>query len=122
MVAAITRMSTSDRLGRADALDLAVLEHAQQLHLHAERQLADLVEEDRAAVGRLEEPLRSRSAPVNAPRTWPKSSLSSSVGASVVQLQMTNGLVARAATGRGARARPSSLPVPLSPVISAVVG
>src|SRR5437016_7795896 len=47
----------ADRVGGADALDLAVLEHAQQLHLHAERQLADLVEEDGAPVRRLEEAL-----------------------------------------------------------------
>ena len=46
-----------DGIGGADPLDLAVLEHAQQLHLDAERQLADLVEEDGAAVRRLEQPL-----------------------------------------------------------------
>src|SRR5262249_43045962 len=33
----------------ADALDLATLEHAQDLRLQIERELADLVEEDRAA-------------------------------------------------------------------------
>src|SRR5437667_4713324 len=44
-------------IGAADALDLAVLEHAEQLHLDAERQLADLVEEAGAAVRRLEQPL-----------------------------------------------------------------
>ena len=38
-----------------DALHLAGFEHAQQLGLHRERQLADLVEEDGAAVGQLEE-------------------------------------------------------------------
>src|SRR5690606_15857444 len=38
----------------ADADDLALLEHPQQLGLEVERQLADLVEEDRAAVGLLE--------------------------------------------------------------------
>src|SRR6185295_3274280 len=44
------------RLQRADALDLSRLENAQQLRLHGQRQLADLVEEQRAAVGRLEQP------------------------------------------------------------------
>ena len=39
----------------ADAPHLAVLEHAQQLGLRARRQLADFVEEQRAAVGFLEE-------------------------------------------------------------------
>ena len=37
-----------------DALELAVLEHPQQLGLQVERQLADLVEEQRAAVRDLE--------------------------------------------------------------------
>ena len=47
----------------ADALELALLQHAQQLRLRLERQLADLVEEQRAAVGELEAPaalLRAR--------------------------------------------------------------
>ncbi len=38
----------------ADALELALLQHAQQLRLRLGRQLADLVEEQRAAVGQLE--------------------------------------------------------------------
>ena len=40
----------------ADALELARLEHAQQLGLQAERHVGDLVEEERAAVGELEAP------------------------------------------------------------------
>ncbi|MCY1355441.1 hypothetical protein D9M69_418610 [compost metagenome] len=44
------------RLVGAQALDLAVLQSAQQLGLDRQRQLADLVEEQRAAVGRLETP------------------------------------------------------------------
>ena len=43
-----------DRLGAADALELALLQHAQQLDLHLQRQVADLVEEQGAAVGELE--------------------------------------------------------------------
>ena len=39
-----------DDLRAADAADLALLERAQQLRLQLERQLADLVEEQRAAV------------------------------------------------------------------------
>jgi hypothetical protein len=46
----------ADGLGRADAPDLAFLEHAQELGLHERRHLADLVEEDRPAVGLFEEP------------------------------------------------------------------
>ena len=44
----------ADRLVAADALELALLQHAQQLDLGLERQLADLVEEQRAAVRQLE--------------------------------------------------------------------
>ncbi len=40
----------------AEPPDRLLLEHAQELHLQPERQLADLVEEERAAVGFLEEP------------------------------------------------------------------
>ena len=54
LVAATTRTSTSIGLVAADALDLALLEDAEQLGLHRRRQLADLVEEERAAVGQLE--------------------------------------------------------------------
>ena len=43
-----------DHLRAADAADLALLERAQQLGLQLERQLADLVEEERAAVRLLE--------------------------------------------------------------------
>ena len=42
------------RSGAADALDLAGLDHPQQHHLHLGRGLADLVQEQRAAVGALE--------------------------------------------------------------------
>ena len=49
-------MRTSTLMGAraADALELALLEHAQELHLGHRRELADLVEEQRAAVGQLE--------------------------------------------------------------------
>ena len=43
--------------GVADPPNLAVLEGAQQLRLERERQLGDLVEEERAAMRRLEQPL-----------------------------------------------------------------
>jgi hypothetical protein len=47
----------------ADALELALLQHAQQLHLDGRGDLADLVEEERAAVGLLEAPLAPRPRP-----------------------------------------------------------
>src|SRR5439155_109224 len=42
------------RRAAADAQDLALLQHAQELHLDVGRDLGDLVEEERAAVGALE--------------------------------------------------------------------
>ena len=53
-VAATTRTSTVSASFDADALEAPLLEHAQELRLDRERQLADLVEEERAAVRRLE--------------------------------------------------------------------
>ncbi len=45
----------ADRLGAADRPDLAVLQRAQQLRLHLGPHVADLVEEQGAAVGHLEQ-------------------------------------------------------------------
>ena len=42
------------RAGRADALEIAGLEHAQQLRLQVQRDVGDLVEKQRTAVGELE--------------------------------------------------------------------
>ena len=47
-------------LRAADPAELALLEHAQQLGLEVERQLAELVEEHGAAVGQLERALAGR--------------------------------------------------------------
>ena len=80
LVAATKRTSIGRGLTAADAQHLARLEHAQQLGLHRQRQLADLVEEHGAAVGASRAGRAwSASAPVNAPFSWPNSSLSSSV-------------------------------------------
>src|SRR3954466_14966776 len=43
-----------DRLAAADALDRPVLDRAQQLHLHRQRYIVDVVEEQRAALGHFE--------------------------------------------------------------------
>ena len=60
------------------------------------------------------------SAPVNAPRMWPKSSDSSSVSGSAPQLRATNGRSRRSEWKCSARAI-SSFPVPDSPVTSTVL-
>ena len=46
-----------DRVDAAEAHELALLDHAQQLGLRLERDVADLVEEDAALVGDLEQAL-----------------------------------------------------------------
>ena len=59
-VAAITRTSTGNRFGAADGHHGSLLQTAQNLGLHRERQLADLIEKQRAAVGTPHEPQRGR--------------------------------------------------------------
>jgi hypothetical protein len=88
-------------------------EHAQKFRLRAARELADLIEEQRAAAGRVEE------APVKAPRRLPNSSLSNRSAGSAAQLTATNGPAARELSACRARAV-TSLPVPVSPSISTV--
>ena len=79
--------------------NLPLLEHAQELALQVDGHLPDLVEEERAAVGLLEAAgARRDRAPVNAPFSWPKSSLSSRVAGIAAQLTATSG-------ARGARAQ-----------------
>ena len=56
-MAAITRASTRMLLAPADPLDDLLLEVPQELHLERQRQLPDLVEEQRPLVGRLDAPL-----------------------------------------------------------------
>ena len=86
----------------------------------AGRDLADLVQEERAAVGHLEEPARGPHRPGERRRvSCPKSSLSSSVSASAAQFTRTNGR-ARARRKVVDLAGESSLPVPVSPVRSTV--
>ncbi len=55
-MAAMSRTSTVHGVVPADALERPLLEHAQQLHLRRGGDLADLVEEERAAVRLLEPP------------------------------------------------------------------
>ena len=80
----------------ADALERLLFEKPQQLGLEQRHHLADFVEKHRAAVRRSRSsPRFCRSAPVNAPRSCPNSSLSSSVSGSAEQVMFMNGLLAR---------------------------
>ena len=65
-------------------------------------------------------PCRLPTAPVNAPRTWPNSSASSSVSGIALQLSATNRCARRGLLWWIARAT-TSLPVPVSPVIRIVL-
>ena len=62
-MAAITRTSMVAGLGRAEPADLAALERAEELDLERGRHLADLVQEQGAAVGLLEEAELARPRP-----------------------------------------------------------
>ena len=115
LVAAITRTSTGIDSVATDRDDLALLQHAQQLHLGGRRHLTDLVQEERAAARRSELPLlvphRAGEGSLHVPE----------------QLALEQALRKRAAVDRRERAlAPSadsewmyrattSFPVPLSP-------
>ena len=109
----------ADRRAAADRGVLALLSTRSSRVWASERHVADLVEEQCAAVGLLEAARAARVAPVNAPFSWPNSSLSISSRGIAAMLIATNGPVAALAESCSARAT-SSLPVPLSPVISTV--
>ena len=74
LVAAMTRTSGVRVSRAAERLHLALLQHPQELDLQRRRHVADLVEEERAAVGLLEAARLVAVGPVKAPRTWPNSS------------------------------------------------
>ena len=78
LVAAITRTSTFVYFALPDPLDL-VRSMARRSLGCTSSELADLVEEDGAAVGLEKALMRLSTAPVKEPRSWPKSSLSSEV-------------------------------------------
>jgi len=65
------------RTGAPQALEFALLQHTQELRLELQGDFPDLVEEDRPAMCQLEAACPSSNAPVKAPYSCPKSSLSS---------------------------------------------
>ena len=88
---------------------------------NAERRLGDLVEEERAAVGDLEEALAVADRAGERAAPWPKSSLSRSLPRarrSSPRRRACRGAGSR----RGCARATSSLPVPVSPSMSTVVG
>ena len=73
----------------AEQAELAAVEHAQQLGLAGERQLADLVEEEAARARELEQALAVRARAGEGAALVPKSSLSTSSPSSRPQLTGT---------------------------------
>src|SRR5271168_4689855 len=106
-------------MGRPDRTDLLLLQGTQQPGLEIEGQLSDLIKKDSPFPGRGQQAVLGAVGPGERPPfTWPKSSLSIRVGTSDPQ---STGIKGLAAFGPWAWIEPatSSLPVPLSPRISA---
>ena len=95
------------------------LQNVKELGLDLGRNLADLIEEDGAAVGELEAADALGDGAGEGPFSWPKSSLSTRPVGRALQLTLMNGLSARLLVEWTARAI-SSFPVPVSPVMSTV--
>ena len=90
----------------ADTIELALLQHAQQLALESGASSPTSSRNTVPPVGQLDSSFLLVTAPVNAPRSWPKSSLSSSDSGRAAQLMATKGS-ARAALLSGSPARPA---------------
>ena len=80
---------------RAQAFQTAFLQHAQQLGLLGQGQVANFVEENGLAPGLFEAPRRNWMAPVKAPFSWPKSSSSIKDSGKAQAEKATNGCFAR---------------------------
>ena len=121
-VAASTRTSTCDRLRAADARHDAVLQHAQHLRLRGEAHVADLVEEQRAAVGLLELPGaigdRAGERALHVAEQLALDQLARNRRA----VHLDERLCRRACDCEWIARATSSLPVPFSPVISTRAG
>ena len=100
----------------ADRADGFFLNRAQQFHLHGQRQVTDLVEKQRAAVGGLEQTFLVLDGAGETAFLWPKNSLSIRFSGMAPQFTGTKGLSARGPSSCMRRAA-SSLPVPDSPLM-----
>ena len=74
----------------AQPFELLLLNRTQQFRLQFQADVADFIEEERAAVRKLEPAFLCTSAPVKAPFSWPNSSLSSSPDGMAAQFILTN--------------------------------
>jgi len=113
--------SDQAHLDRARALvphpfQIVLLQDAQQLALQVERDFSDFVEDSVPSSANSKRPTRSFIAPVNAPRTWPKTHSQTAPLGIEAQFTRTSGRPLRALKSWIARAT-SSLPLPDSPRI-----
>ena len=108
-----------ERLGAADLLELQLLQHAEQLHLHGRAGGADFVEEDRAAVGLQELAHLFAGGAGERAGDVAEQFAFQQVSGSAPQATSTNGPLRRPLRRWIARAI-MLLPVPLSPVTSTV--
>jgi len=102
----------------AQAAQFVAVQEAEQLHLHRGGEVADFVQEDGAAVGRLEETDAIAVSTREGPRACPNSSLSMRFSGMAPQLMATSGAAARALHACTSLAN-TSLPVPVSPKMRA---
>ena len=110
------------RPGRPHRPHLAVLDDPQQLDLEQQRQLADLVEEQGAVVGRHEQPgVGLQRAGEGAPDVAEELALDEGLGDGAA-VDRDEGPLAPAGWRRESPPPTSSLPTPLSPVISTLLG
>src|SRR5213076_200081 len=105
----------------AEPGDLTLLDHPEQLGLRRERQLADLVEEQRSPRGGFERPLAQRGGPRERAALVAEQLVLDQVLGKAPALSATNGPAGWAPSRCSSRAT-SSLPDPLSPVISTGLG
>ncbi len=108
----------------AQPAQLVVLEHAQQLGLRGNGISPISSSRIVPPSASSKHPVRRSNAPVKAPFSWPKISLSIKVSGIAAQLIATKGLIRGAGSTRCIVRATNSLPVPLAPVISteAVLG
>src|SRR5262249_14873575 len=81
-----------DRSTTADAVEFALLQDAEQFRLGVRGQFADLVEEDRAALGQFESAYAPGDGAGKGTFSWPNSSLSTSPAGRAAQLILISGL------------------------------
>ena len=85
----------ADLFASAQAVIWHAVQHAQQLHLNLQVEIADFIQEKRAFVGHFKESGFWASAPLKAPFSYPKSSLSTRCSGIAAQFTSIKGPLQR---------------------------